>query len=304
MKAQDIEFVISETASIKTNGHAKRSKLPRKTANAIIVQKLSESMDTEKPRSNYVNVLMEIGISRRSAYRLVSDACKIKSATPDNAAKVPEAPAIQTDPEGEASDPVTTPAPRHIQWPDEVQKAIATSAPPSMEDIVTGVWRIAVIQREGKIDVEERNPLLDLAKANMNRHAGKFTYSILTKAYKAGWRGDNPPFGRLASIRITDIPELTGKNASVLIPIQRTGLVTPMSKEWHEREEQDKRINAMVTIVPKSDKKDEKGDEIAVFTVDGEQMTDKDGEAMRFDDLIQAMEFTKFAHGLVVVIHP
>ncbi len=311
MKAQDIEFVRSEASSIKMDGYAKRSKLPRKTANAIIVQKLSESVDTEKSRSNYVNVLMEIGISRRSAYRLVNDAYKAKAVTSDNAAKATKALDVQTMAADVRSVPVTTPTPRHIQWPDEVQKATAKSALPPLEDIVAGIWRIAVMQREGKVDNEEIKPPMKQAKANLDVRVGKFSISILNKAYEAGWKRGDPPFGRLASIKKTDIAELIGKHASVLIPIQRTGLITPMSKEWHERKEQDKRINAMVTIVPKSDKKDEKddekdkkGDEIAVFTVDGEQITGKDGKAMRFDTLIQAMEFTRLEHGLVVVIHP
>ncbi len=80
MKAKDIEFVISEVKSVKTNGYAKHSKLPRKTANAAIVQRMSEDLDTKKPRSNYVNILMEAGVSRRSAYRLVDEAYKIKMA--------------------------------------------------------------------------------------------------------------------------------------------------------------------------------------------------------------------------------
>ena len=310
IKAQDIEFVKTEAMSIKTDGYAKRSKLPRKTANAIIVQKLSENVDTGKPRSDYVNVLMEIGISRRSAYRLVGEAYKAKAVTSDNAAKVPKAPAIQTvaaDVRSVQSDgtdhPATTPAPRYIQWPDEVKKAIAGSVLPPLEDIVTGIWRIGVMRRENKADKAETQPPLKQAKDNLNRYVGKFSIFILNEAYKAGWRGEAPPFGRLASITKKDpdinIPDLAGKNASVLIPIPRPYVrpIRPTSEqddaEALKWDEQDNQINAMVP----------KGDEVAAFTVDGERVTDRSGEVMRFDELVHAMEFAKIDKGVAVVIH-
>ena len=301
MKAQDIEFVKTEAMSIKTDGYAKRSKLPRKTANAIIVRKLSETVDTGKPRSDYVNVLMEIGVSRRSAYRLVGEAYKAKTVTSDNAAKVPKAPAIQTvaaDVRSVQSDgadhPTTTPAPRVIQWPDEVEKAASDKILPPLGDIVTGIWRVGIMNKEGGANKDEYRQSLTRCEANLTRYVGKFSRTVLNRAFHAGRTGEAPPFGRLISIKTEspdfDIPELAGKRASVFLPEK-----TKIPLWGDERKERINRINAMVT----------EGDEVAAFRVDGERFTDRDGKVIRFDKLDQAMEFVMMTNeGVAVVIHP
>lgn len=302
MKAQDIEFVKAEAMSIKTDGYAKRSELPRKTASAIIVQKLSETVDTEKPRSNYVNVLMEIGISRRSAYRLVGEAYKAKAVTSDNAAKVPKAPAIQTmaaDVRSDGADhPAATPAPRYIQWPDDVKKAADSVILHPLEDIVTGAWRVGVMRSENQIEKADYQPILQQIKDNLTKHMGKFSDAVLRKAFSSGVNGKEPPLNELASIPETPSMNntgLVGKKASVFVSVKGSGnpsLKDPFCSLKEEQEWRD-RINAMTC----------EGDECAAFLPSGTRETDKNGEVMRFDNLIQAIEFTKATGEIAIVIH-
>ena len=311
MKAQDVEFVKSEARSIKTDGYAKRSKLPRKTANAIIVQNLSEDVDTGKPRSNYVNVLMEIGISRRSAYRLVGKAYKAKVAISDDAAHEPPrinatkaltvqsaAVDVRNAQSEEAAPPAIISAPRNILWPDEVKKAADSKILAPLEDIVTGAWHVGVMMSKHQIEIADYRTIMQPIGDNLAMHIGKFSDAALQKAFSSGLNGRKPPLNQL--VNIPESPSmndtgLDGKKASVFIQIKGGGNPTstdPFARRQKEQEWRDL-INAMVP----------KGDEVAAFTVDGERVTDRNGEVMRFDNLVQAMEFAKIDQGVAVVIH-
>ncbi len=308
MKAQDVEFVRTEALSIKTDGYARHSKLPRKTANAVIVQKLIETVDPEKPRSNYVNVLMEIGISRRSAYRLVNDAytAKAKAATTSKQVSVatatPPSPQTATGTGGDGGEgkeraavqPQPDTALRYIEWPDEVKKTTGQSILPRLEDIMIGIWRIGVMQHENKINKNEAQIPLKPIMRNLKIYAGEFSLTIAHKALQAGWEMQDPPFGHLASITKypVDTPDLAGKHASVLIPpkkdIKEYLLLHPT-----ERDKIVKQINLLVN----------EGDEIAIFHTDGRRERDHDGNVTRFNTLAEASEYATAVGSVTVVIH-
>ncbi|MEY2333097.1 hypothetical protein [Acidithiobacillus ferrianus] len=265
MNAQDIEFVMAEVKSVKINGYAKHSKLPRKTANAAIVQRMAEDVDTNKARSNYVHILMEIGIPRRSAYRLVDEAYRVRMAK-DTASSAPATDRIAIHPVGDtkcerqdidatkvtaaqntvadamreqpvaATIPSITPAPRHIDWPDEVRNATNSATRNTLEDLVRGAWRLGVYTKETQIGKDDYAPPLRRIEANMAKSAGVFANAIMRKAFWSGTRGEEPPMGKLAKIpegTSMDGTDLEGKKASVFIPADKTKTPTPDLEYGH-----------------------------------------------------------------------
>ena len=297
MDYSDIVKLRGELQSFEINNYPKSSRMTHDVGRKRLLHELVQAINPEQKKANYVYMLMGLGQSRSGAYAIVTEAYKIiqdnkNTAVTQTRPKTVAADEGNAQPDGADQPATTTPAPRNIQWPDEVKKATAGSVLPPLGDIVTGIWRVGIMGKEGEASKDEYRQPLIRCEANLARYVGKFSRTVLTRAFNDGWNGKDPPFGRLISLKTEapgfDIPELAGKHASIYLPEE-----AKLPSWGDERKAQVNRINAMVT----------EGDEVTVFDEDGKRSTEKNGEVPQFASLIQAADFAKVLGAVAVIIH-
>jgi len=305
MKAQDIEFVKSEAISIKTDGYAKRSKLPRRTANAIIVRNLSEAVDIKKPRSNYVNVLMEIGISRRSAYRLVDEAYKAKAGMLEYIEDTTEqaaSPLKTTHTCQGATDDTRvdigrpeSPVRKNIAWPPEIDAGI-NRADPNITELMVAAYGIGVMVGKKEVTKEEITVPLGTLKERA-KSLSAFLPAIIVKAANGGVKDGEEGSNRRAPVEqffaIDDSTAYSDKPMSVFIPSsigkKEGGDIFDRMKRLKEEKERLDGLLPAGFIVQVWDPKTSK------------IMTDRNGAPMIFDKLSQAIEFAEFMRDTIIL---
>lgn len=193
------------------------------------MRKLSEDLDTEVPRSNYVNILMEIGISRRSAYRLVDEAYKAKFTRSVQPAKTTSPVAIPALTASSAHNPPASyeqlpsvpPVGKKITWPPEVE-AVINGAKANIIDLMVAAYSVGVMRGKEEVTKEEVTKPLE-AITSRAEHMGSFLRAAIIDATRDGVIDGRDGIYKKRSpverfLTVQGCPEFAGKPVSVFVP--------------------------------------------------------------------------------------
>ncbi|MBN6742570.1 hypothetical protein JKG47_19050 [Acidithiobacillus sp. MC6.1] len=227
-----------------------------------------------KPRSTYVNILMETGVSRRVAYRLVGAAYAAKMGT--NKPPIKNI-APFTDADRAELKPISsqTKAGRDVddvEWPPIVT-AVLIDAQRPLGDKIRAAKLIGRLWKQETVTPEQGTTALKKIARDMEPQFGIFAASIVTAAWGAGMKGK------------------TDESMEVAVPLVDR---TRQKITWLEG-----RKATLITNEAESDTSDtiEKTAEciVAMRKEDGDAIRDRKGAPMTFSTIKGAREYLQLA---------